>query len=59
MKKTLKSYTAYFTDEVGINRCFKMNAYLMDDVITEIKRIYGSNVYIFSCKPGAVHGKGN
>ena len=58
MKKTLKGYTAHFTDEVGINRCFLMNAYRMDDVISEIKRVYG-NVFIYSCKHGAPHGKSN
>ena len=58
MKKTLKGYTAHFTDEVGINRCFQMNAYRMDDVISEIKRVYG-NVFIYSCKSGAPHGKSN
>ena len=58
MKKTLKGYTAHFTDEVGINRAHKMNAYRMDDVITEIKRIYG-NVYFYSIKHGVPHGKSN
>ena len=58
MKKTLKGYIAHFTDEVGINRAHKMNAYRMDDVITEIKRIYG-NVYFYSIKHGATHGKSN
>jgi tRNA(Ile2) C34 agmatinyltransferase TiaS len=56
--KTLKGYIAHFTDEVGINRAHKMNAYRMDDVITEIKRIYG-NVYFYSIKHGVPHGKSN
>lgn len=58
MKKTLKGYTAHFIDDVGINRCFLMNAYRMDDVITEVKRVYG-NVYFYSITCGAPHGKNN
>ena len=63
MKRTikgyLKGYIVHFSDEVGINRCFKMNAYRSDDVLTEIKRIYGRDCYFYSLKSGAPHGKGN